>query len=78
MDVRKEFLDILQDYVEFPVSEVQTDQPFKATAYVDSFMFIEMISAVEEHFHIRIPNSDLVGFVTLDDLIGYIEGKAQA
>jgi acyl carrier protein len=79
MNVRQEFLDIFQDYVDFPVSEVPTDKPFKATSGLDSFVFIEMISAVEEHFNIRIPNSDLLGFQTLDDMIHYIEGKtAQA
>ena len=75
MNVRQEFLDIFQDYVDFPVSEVPTDKPFKATSGLDSFVFIEMISAVEEHFNIRIPNSDLLGFQTLDDLIHYIEGR---
>lgn len=76
MNVRKEFLDILQDYVDFPVSEIQTDQPFKATSGVDSFIFIEMMSAMEEHFHIVIPNADLLSLKTLDDMIAYIEKKA--
>ena len=52
-----------------------SDKPFKATSGLDSFVFIEMISAVEEHFNIRIPNSDLLGFQTLDDMIHYIEGR---
>ena len=76
MDTKKEFLDILQDYVDFPVEEIHTDAPFKAAAGVDSFVFIEMISSVEDHFGIRIPNSDLVNFKTIDDIIGYIEKKA--
>ena len=75
MNVRQEFLDILQDYIEVPVSEIHTDEPFKATSGVDSFMFIEMISAIEDHFQIRIPNSDLLSFITLDDMIHYIEGR---
>lgn len=79
MNVRQEFLDILQDYIDCPSNEIPTGEPFKASSGVDSFMFIEMISAVEEHFNIRIPNSDLLSFVTLDDMIHYIEGKtAQA
>ncbi len=76
MNVKKEFLDILQDYVDFPVEEIHTDEPFKAASGVDSFVFIEMISSVEEHFGIRIPNSDLVAFKTVDDIVGYIERKA--
>ena len=75
MDVRKEFLDILQDYIDFPVSEIQTNLPFKAVSGVDSFIFIEMISTVEEHFHLRIPNSDLLTLRTIDDIIAYIEKR---
>lgn len=76
MNVKKEFLDILQDYVEFPVEEIHTDEPFKAASGVDSFVFIEMISSVEDHFGIRVPNADLVTFKTIDDIVGYIEKKA--
>ena len=76
MNVKKEFLDILQDYIDFPVAEIHTDAPFKAASGVDSFVFIEMISSVEDHFGIRIPNSDLVAFKTVDDIVGYIERKA--
>jgi acyl carrier protein len=76
MNVKKEFLDILQDYVEFPVEEIHTDEPFKTASGVDSFVFIEMISSVEDHFGIRVPNADLVNFKTIDDIVGYIEKKA--
>ena len=76
MNTKQEFLEILQDYIEFPVEEIHTDEPFKAAAGVDSFVFIEMISSVEDHFGIRIPNCDLVNFKTIDDIVGYIEKKA--
>ena len=76
MNVKKEFLDILQDYIEFPVNEIHTDEPFKAASGVDSFVFIEMISSVEDHFGIRIPNGDLITFKTVDDIVSYIERKA--
>jgi acyl carrier protein len=76
MNVKKEFLDILQDYVDFPVEEIHTDEPFKSSSGVDSFVFIEVISSVEDHFGIRVPNADLVNFKTIDDIVGYIEKKA--
>ncbi len=76
MNVKKEFLDILQDYVDFPVEEVNTDEAFKAASGIDSFVFIEMIASIEDHFGISIPNSDLIDFKTVDDIVGYIERKA--
>ena len=74
-EVKKVFLDILQDYVEFPVADVDTTQAFKSASGVDSYVFIELIAAVEDRFGIRIPNSDLREFETIDDIIHYIEAK---
>lgn len=78
MDVKKEFLGILQDYVDFPVEEVVTDVPFKAASGVDSFMLMELVGALEDHFGISIPNRDLMCLKTADDMIGYIEKRIAA
>jgi len=75
MDVKKEFLAILQDYVDFPVEEVNTEEAFKAASGIDSFVFIEMIAAIEDHFGISIPNADLKSFNTISDIIRYIETR---
>ena len=75
MDVKKEFLNILQDYVEFPVEEVNTEEAFKAASGIDSFVFIEIIARIEEHFGITIPNADLKSFNTISDIIRYIEAR---
>ena len=75
MDVKKEFLGILQDYVDFPVEEVDTEAAFKAASGIDSFVFIEMIAAIEDHFGITIPNADLKRFNTISDIIRYIEAR---
>ena len=78
MDVKKEFLGIMQDYVDFPVEEVVTDVPFKAASGVDSFMLMELVGALEDHFGISIPNRDLMGLKTADEMIGYIEKRIAA
>ena len=78
MDVKKEFFGILQDYVDFPVEEVVTDVPFKAASGVDSFMLMELVGALEDHFGISIPNRDLMGLKTADEMIGYIEKRIAA
>ena len=78
MDVKKEFLGILQDYVDFPVEDVVTDVPFKAASGVDSFMLMELVGALEDHFGVSIPNRDLMGLKTADDMIGYIEKRIAA
>lgn len=75
MDVRNEFLNILQDYVDFPVHEIAADESFKVASGVDSFMLIELISALEEHFAISIPNYDAMDFRTIDDIVHYLERR---
>ncbi len=75
MDIKAILLDIIQDYIDFPASEIDTSAPFKAVAALDSFMYIEMISALEEKFGINIPNADLRTFKTIDDIIAYVEKR---
>ena len=75
MDIKKELLDILQDYVEVPIEEIDTAGSFREEGAVDSFVFIEMVSAIEEHFGISIPNADLIGFRSIDDIIAYLTGR---
>lgn len=77
MDVKKDFLAILQDYVDFPVEEVNTEEAFKAASGIDSFVFIELMSTVEEHFGISIPNADMREFQTINDILRYIEARVQ-
>ena len=78
MDVKRDFLGILQDYVEFPVEEIVTSEPFKAVSGIDSFVMMEIVNNLEVHFGIAIPNNDLVLFKTVDDIVGYIAKKVAA
>ena len=75
MNVKTDILNILQDYIEAPVDEITTDMPFKAVANIDSFMLIELIAAIEDHFGVAISNTDLGGFKTIDDIVAYVEIK---
>lgn len=75
MNVKTDILNILQDYIEAPVDEIATDMPFKAVAGIDSFMLIELIAAIEDHFGVAISNTDLGGFKTIDDIVAYVKSK---
>ncbi len=76
--IKKDFLGILQDYVEFPVEEINTSEPFKAVSGVDSFVMMEIVNSMEERFGISVPNNDLVHFKTIDDIVGYIGKRIAA
>ena len=41
-------------------------------------MLMELVGALEDHFGVSIPNRDLMGLKTADDMIGYIEKRIAA
>lgn len=78
MNTKADFLDLLQDYVEFPVNEIPTSQPFKAVSGIDSFTLIELISSLEDRFGLTIPDCDLCNFNTIDDIVKYLDTRKAA
>jgi len=78
MDIRKELLDILSDYVDLPSEEIDFDSPMKASAGINSFVLLSIVSTIEERFNIRIPNDALSGFKTLGDIGDYISSAIRS
>jgi len=75
MDIKKELLDILSDYIDLPEEEIDFNAPMKMSAGINSFVFLSIIASIEESFNIHIPNDSLSGFKTLGDIVAYIEHK---
>lgn len=75
MDIKKELLEIISEFVELPDEEIDTSKAFKSALGADSFVFLSMLGSIEERFNIRIPNEDLLTFKTMDDIIGYLKKK---
>ena len=74
-NVKSEILEILADYVDTPVEEIDTAAGFKFSTGLDSFVLFSFIGAIEEHFGITIPNETLRSMSTLDDIIAHIESE---
>ena len=74
MDIKQELLDIVKDYVDVPAKEIDTALGFKYVG-INSFVVLSMVSNIEEHFNISIPDSKLMEFTTLDDMIEFISGE---
>ncbi|MBR4774673.1 MAG: acyl carrier protein [Bacteroidales bacterium] len=75
MDIKAQLTEIIQDYVDFPASEIDPQMPLKEVAALDSFVLIELIASIEDRFCISIPNEDVKDFKTLNDMIKYLEKK---
>ncbi len=72
MDIKRELINIVSDYVDVPADQINTADNMKMAVGIDSFVLFSMVSDIENHFGIKIPNQKLATFVTLDDIIGYI------
>jgi len=73
MNTREELLDILKDYIDTPIEEVDTAAGLKLAVGLDSFILFSFIRAIEEHFSISIPNENLLMMTNLDDIIAYVD-----
>lgn len=77
MSIKEEVLSIVQEYVEIPIDEIDTADGLKFASGLDSFGVLSMISAIEERFDIKIPDSKLMDLKTLDDIIKFVEQTKQ-
>lgn len=73
MNVRAELVEIISEYVEIPAEVINTSESLKLGIGLDSFATLSLISSIEEHFNIAIPDDKLHEFKTLDDIIAYVE-----
>lgn len=77
MDIRQDILEIITEFIDAPLEEINTSEGLKTGCGINSFMLFSMISNIEEHFGISIPNSALMQFKTIDDIINYITDTTQ-
>ena len=75
MNIEQDFYDVLQDYIDFPVSELNTGLPLNYAAAMSSFTYIQLISALEAQFSLRIPNEDLPELRSAGDLLAYLQRR---
>jgi acyl carrier protein len=67
--VKKNIVDIL----EVNEDEITLDSSFSDQMGADSLDLVEIITAMEEEYEIRIPDKDLEGMTTVGDLVEYLQ-----
>lgn len=76
MDIKKELLDIVCEYVDLPAEKINTSEGLQF-AGLDSFALLSMVSSIESKFGITIPNESLRTLKTLDDFIALIQNSVK-
>ena len=67
--VKKNIVDIL----EVDGDEITLESSFTDQMGADSLDLVEIITAMEEEYEIRIPDKDLEGMTTVGDLVEYLQ-----
>lgn len=66
---------IIKDFKEDPSLEINENTVLVSDLEMDSFDLVQLVCSVEEEFDIRIPDRALKNFITIGDVVKYIESK---
>lgn len=69
----EEVIKVVAESLGMEESEIKAESSFKDDLNADSLDLFEMVMALEEEFDVEIPNEDLEGITTVDDVVKYIE-----
>jgi acyl carrier protein len=64
---------IVNEIAGVPVGDVSPEKSFIDDLDVDSLSMVEIATAAEDHFGVRIPDDDLKDLRTVGDAVNYIE-----
>jgi len=64
---------IVNEIAGVPVGDVTLDKSFVDDLDVDSLSMVEIATAAEDHFGVRIPDEDLKDLKTVGDAVSFIE-----
>jgi acyl carrier protein len=72
-DILTELAAIVNDIAGVPTTDVTPDKSFINDLDVDSLAMVEIATAAEDKFSVRIPDEDLKDLRTVGDAVIYIE-----
>jgi acyl carrier protein len=72
-DILNELAAIVNDIAGVPVGDVTPEKSFINDLDVDSLAMVEIATAAEDKFGVRIPDDDLKDLRTVGDAVAYID-----
>lgn len=75
MDIRNDMLEMLRDYTDGRITEVNPDDVLTSDLGLNSFELFDMICLIEEKYEITIPDRVLSTLVTVKDVVEYLEAN---
>lgn len=74
-DIISKLKEVMGDYTTIDLSKLNEDMSLKGDIGVDSFGTISMLCNIEETFDISIPDYECSNFLTVGDIVNYIQNE---
>ena len=71
-DIAREVKQIVADQLDLDVNDIKVESTFITDLGADSLGLVELVLALEEHFHLEIPDEDTEKLLTIGETIEYI------
>ena len=73
MNIRDDLLEILKDYTDGRITQVNPDDVMTSDLGLNSFELFDLICIIEEKYNISIPDKMLPKLITVKDVVEYLE-----
>ena len=73
MNIRDDLLEILKDYTDGRITQVNPDDVITSDLGLNSFELFDLICIIEEKYDISIPDKMLPKLITVKDVVEYLE-----
>lgn len=73
MNIRDDLLEILKDYTDGRITQVNPDDVMTSDLGLNSFELFDLICIIEEKYDISIPDKMLPKLITVKDIVEYLE-----
>jgi acyl carrier protein len=72
-EILQGFAEILDEIAGVPAEDVQPEKSFIDDLDLDSLTMVEVATAAEDKFNVKIPDDDLKDLKTVQDAVNYVE-----
>jgi acyl carrier protein len=72
-EILQGFAEILDEIAGVPADNVQPEKSFIDDLDLDSLTMVEVATAAEDKFNVKIPDDDLKDLKTVQDAVNYVE-----
>ena len=73
MDIRADMLNMLREYTDGRITEINPDDVLTSDLGLNSFELFDLICMIEEKYEITIPDRILPTLITVKDVVEYLE-----